>query len=144
MNKTIIYSQDELPEVIDLINTQIQDCKIITFTGPLGAGKSTIVRELLRTYNIEEDILSPTFTYVNIYKNKQGEIFYHFDLYRIHDVEEFLMMGFDEYLRVPNSKVFIEWPEVISSLLHENVCHITLDYGSHLSERILTIKKPGV
>lgn len=134
------FNSNELPKIVNLISEKIKNCKIVTFTGPLGAGKTTIISMLLKKQGIKEDILSPTFTYVNIYKNDAGKTFYHFDLYRIQDTEDFLMMGFDEYLREPNSQVFIEWPQTIKSLLNESVCHISLDYGKVINERLLEIE----
>jgi tRNA threonylcarbamoyladenosine biosynthesis protein TsaE len=100
----------------------------MTFTGPLGAGKTTIIRELLRRSGVTGLITSPTFTYVNLYTNEQGQTFYHFDLYRIQTLDEFAHAGFDEYLYQPNSRCFIEWPAIIEPLLSSNVCRVTLDY----------------
>ncbi len=86
---------------------------IFAFTGSLGAGKTTLVRSLLQACGVTGVISSPTFTYVNIYTNNHGQKFYHFDLYRITTVQEFIDAGFDEYLNDQQAYVFIEWPEVI-------------------------------
>jgi tRNA threonylcarbamoyladenosine biosynthesis protein TsaE len=102
--------------------------KVYTFTGPLGAGKTTLIRELVHCWGITQPITSPTFTYVNVYETPQEELLYHFDLYRIHSLDEFVNAGFDEFLYVENSWAFIEWPEIIRPLLTRNVCDITLDY----------------
>ncbi len=126
--KIISYCLEELPEIIRSLATELKNAHIIALQGPLGVGKTTIVKELLRTYGIQEEIVSPTFAYVNIYKNAQAKTFYHFDLYRLKNIGEFLEAGFDEYLHMPNSMVFIEWPEVIVPLLHKGVCWLSLDY----------------
>ena len=107
--------------------------RIFTFTGPLGAGKTTTIKEILRQSGIKETVTSPTFGYVNSYKNAQETTLYHFDLYRIGSLDEFIAAGFDEYLNAPQSLCFIEWPEIIKPLLDqlidkEIVCHIILSY----------------
>ncbi len=118
---------------------------IFTFTGPLGAGKTTLIRSILRQCGIESVISSPTFGYVNSYVAKDGTVYNHFDLYRINSIEEFIRMGFEEFLSKSNCVNFIEWPEVIQALLantdlKSKVCDVTLAYIPHdLSGRILGI-----
>ena len=138
-NGQIVFGKAEIPEVVHFLYTQLPECKIMAFSGPLGAGKTTLIRELLRKCGITEPITSPTFIYVNRYKNDKNQLFYHFDLYRIDRLEDFLQAGFDEYLEDPNSLCFIEWPEVIEPILKNNCCYITLDY--HNDKRELRIKK---
>jgi len=135
----IIFGEDEIDEVVDFLQNKLKECKIMAFSGPLGAGKTTLIRSLLRKLGITEPITSPTFIYVNRYKNDQNQLFYHFDLYRIESVSDFLEAGFDEYFEQPNSWVFIEWPEVIMPLLKDNVCLIKLDY--HDEKRKLQMQK---
>ncbi|HEB41756.1 MAG TPA: tRNA (adenosine(37)-N6)-threonylcarbamoyltransferase complex ATPase subunit type 1 TsaE [Candidatus Dependentiae bacterium] len=137
-NKPIIYSLQELKNVVDSIHAQLQTCNVFTFTGPLGVGKTTLIRALLKKCGIEQSITSPTFTYVNIYKDNQGNTFHHFDLYRLNSLHDFVAAGFDEYLYLPNSWSFIEWPEIIMPILTHAVCHIVLDYDD--SRRSLTMQ----
>jgi tRNA threonylcarbamoyladenosine biosynthesis protein TsaE len=138
MNKNkISYLLDDIPSVARRVRDYLGDSRVITFTGPLGAGKTTLVKELLKQYGVTDVVTSPTFTYVNLYENNQGQRFYHFDLYRIETLDQFLEAGFDEYLNQPNALVFIEWPEPIASLLKENVCHIVIEYTD--DGRILTL-----
>lgn len=125
--------------------------QVFACVGPLGAGKTTTVKALLRSCGVTGVITSPTFTYVNEYKNSEGEHFYHFDLYRITSVEEFQAQGFDEYLYQftlrssqsevgPRSWAFIEWPEVIKPLLTHNVCWVTFDYHDDAHKRMVKIE----
>jgi tRNA threonylcarbamoyladenosine biosynthesis protein TsaE len=128
MKHKIIFSIDELPAVVqELWNLKTQ-VSCYTLTGPLGAGKTTLVRELLHAAGVTGIVSSPTFTYVNIYRIPHGKTVYHFDLYRISSLNEFLAQGFDEYLYEPDSYAFIEWPEIIKPLLTHAVCNITIDY----------------
>ncbi len=138
--KTIIYSLDEIPGVVKQLSELLNHCKVMTIIGPLGAGKTTMVQSLLRAQGIDEVIMSPTFTYVNAYKNQRGQTFYHFDLYRINSEAEFLSQGFEEYLYAGNSWALIEWPEVIAPLLTHDLCKITIGYCEELDKRVMTVE----
>lgn len=129
--ETIVYGLQEVPEVAKQLAKKLQQCHVMTFTGSLGAGKTTLIRELLRYIGIQEPITSPTFNYMNVYTNKKGQKFYHFDLYRIASLDDFCAAGFDEYLYQQNSWAFIEWPEPIMSLLTHDVCHVAIDYSGN-------------
>lgn len=104
--------------------------RIWTFTGTLGAGKTTLVQEMLTMLGVTGPIVSPTYTYVCIYRLADGRTVYHFDLYRLLTVEDFVLAGFDEYLNDENGLCFIEWPEIIENILpQKNVCRVTIEYA---------------
>ncbi len=126
--KEIVYSLDTIDLVVNYLRDQMKECAVFTFTGELGAGKTTLIKAFLRSCGIQQPVTSPTFTYVNIYENKEGQTFYHFDLYRIKTVDDFISAGFNEYLYQPQSWSLIEWPQAIAPLLDEKVCHSILDY----------------
>lgn len=127
-HKELIYSLETIDKAVQILYGLLGKCSVFTFTGTLGAGKTTLIGHLLQRCGVLEPITSPTFTYLNIYTNDKGEHFYHFDLYRMHSLAEFLDAGFDEYLYAPQSWAFIEWPEIVMPLLKHNVCDISLDY----------------
>ena len=131
MEKLIIAGLDELSTVVSFLKNQLSVCTVFTFTGSLGAGKTTLVRALLRECGVEDVITSPTFTYVNSYKNERDETFYHFDCYRLKNTDDFIMAGFDEYLYEEKSWSFIEWPEIVMPLLVKQVCHIRIEHKGH-------------
>ena len=137
MQKSYIYTEAEINRVAQQLITFMPKCHMFTFTGPLGAGKTTLIRTILQQCHITENVTSPTFTYVNIYQNDKGQLFYHFDLYRVSTLDDFLAAGFAEFLHVPDSWVFIEWPEVIMPLLKRDVCHCEIDYSN--DKRKITI-----
>ncbi|MFJ1269474.1 tRNA (adenosine(37)-N6)-threonylcarbamoyltransferase complex ATPase subunit type 1 TsaE [Legionella lytica] len=82
---------------------------ILTFSGDLGAGKTTIVRAMLRSLGVQSAIKSPTFSLVESYPCANGAI-HHFDLYRIHHEEELEYLGFRDYF-TKESICCIEWAE---------------------------------
>jgi tRNA threonylcarbamoyladenosine biosynthesis protein TsaE len=141
ITKQIIYSLPELETAAAALVNETRNASIITFTGPLGAGKTTLVQAFLRALGVTDSITSPTYTYVNIYQNKQGRTFYHFDLYRINSIDDFIESGFNEYLYAPNSLALIEWPDIIAPLLMDNAFHVSIDYCQEQDKRILCIKK---
>lgn len=139
MAQTIIFSLQELDVIVQVLKELMPKYRVFTFIGPLGAGKTTVIKKLLRACGITRNITSPTFIYLNDYQNKEDQTFYHFDLYRIKSLEEFQLNGFDEYVYQPNSWTFIEWPEVIKPLLTHQVCEVKLDYHQEPDKRIATI-----
>ena len=138
------YGYEQVIEVAQLLRDLSQSYSIITFQGPIGAGKTTLIRKFLRGLDITEPIVSPTFTYVSCYKTGSGRSVYHFDLYRIESARQFESMGFLEYLYESGALVLIEWPEIIVPLLHNPVCALVLDYASDYQQRVITIATEGV
>jgi tRNA threonylcarbamoyladenosine biosynthesis protein TsaE len=140
-------------ECADIVSTSLipllERYRILTFVGPLGAGKTTLIKELLRQCGVKETVTSPTFGYFNMYQGEHERVFYHFDLYRITTIHEFLQAGFDEYLH-QDAVILIEWPDVIDHLLKErelkqSVCRISLALDSTDQEqRILHISPQNV
>jgi tRNA threonylcarbamoyladenosine biosynthesis protein TsaE len=93
---------------------------IICFHGPMGVGKTTLIKALIKELGAVDSGNSPTFGLVNEYHNANGGLIaYHFDFYRIEKEEEALDMGIEEYFNA-DAYVFIEWPEKIKNLLPEN------------------------
>jgi len=120
--------------------------RILTFQGPLGAGKTTLIKELLLACGVKQTVTSPSFGYVNTYADDKGRVFHHFDLYRIGSVEGFVASGFDELLYQEGAICLIEWPEVIATLLSDtplrpHVCAIAISYElDDMTTRCIEIK----
>lgn len=137
--KNITYALDELHTVAHELKALVADCDVITFTGCLGAGKTTLIRALSQELGIQEDVTSPTFAYVHRYHDVVGKNYAHFDLYRLHTIDDFITMGFDEYFA--DTIVFIEWPAIVEPLLKGmRVCRIALEYDG-LDKRVATVIK---
>lgn len=135
-NKPIVFGLHELEHSVDVLYSMRDLIQVFTFTGDLGAGKTTLIKALCKRWGVNEAVTSPTFSYVHIYHTDNNQVLYHFDLYKIASLDEFLEMGFDEFLYRTDSWAFIEWPAVIKPLLTRKVCHIILDYKD--DKRIMT------
>jgi len=127
MKKIIYFSLAEIDTVVDFLYQLKDTYSIFAFVGILGSGKTTIIRELLKRFGINRPITSPTFNYVNVYRNKKGQVFYHFDLYRLEDPGEFFQQGFDELMEEKYSWSFVEWPEIIDSFLQDRACWVKVE-----------------
>ncbi|MGC2310409.1 MAG: tRNA (adenosine(37)-N6)-threonylcarbamoyltransferase complex ATPase subunit type 1 TsaE [Candidatus Babeliaceae bacterium] len=133
----LIYELDTLDAVAEELFFLLPDCAVMTFSGTLGAGKTTLIRALLKQVGIEEEyIQSPTFTYLVPYTNASGQTFYHFDLYRLKNTSDFTDAGFHEYLYELKSWCLIEWPDIVFPLLKDCVCFIDIDYYGENRRRL--------
>jgi len=113
------YTENEISTIAQEIITNATS-KTLCFYGEMGAGKTTLIKALVKKIGNIETVNSPTFGIVNEYQYKNGETLgFHFDFYRLNDETEALDLGFEDYLN-QNVWVFIEWPEKISSFLPEN------------------------
>lgn len=112
---TLDFSLDEINEIA----TQILDQnpkKIILLNGEMGAGKTTLINQIVKKLGVLDATGSPTFSLVNEYQTTNKEVIYHFDLYRLQSENEALDMGVEDYLYSGNW-CFIEWSEKIPNLI---------------------------
>ena len=99
--------------------------QVFTLTGDLGVGKTVFTQGLAKGLGIEEPVNSPTFTIVQEYDGRRLP-FYHFDVYRIGDVEEMEEVGFDDYV-MGEGVSLIEWADLISEILPEKRTEILIE-----------------
>lgn len=111
---------------------------VLCFFGNLGAGKTTFIKGLVEgaTGCSQDQVSSPTFVYLNIYQGRQKV--FHFDLYRLKDLEEFLSMAFDEMFDA-GGVTCVEWSEKIQEALPQDAIQVHLDHLGEKKRRI-TIK----
>jgi len=134
-----VTSLSDLPFAATEILNFAKEELIFLFRGEMAAGKTTLIKEICRQAGVEEPISSPTFALVHEYRSKKGEIFFHFDFYRINSEEEALNMGVLEYFDSGN-KCLIEWPSLIENLLPDKFVEIIIDKGMG-EARTITLKK---
>lgn len=114
---------------------KIKPGDIIALDGELGAGKTILVKGIAAAFGINDHITSPTFNIVKEYIGR--EKLYHFDVYRIDDVDELFEIGFEEYLN-DGAICIIEWASLIEEVLPKDIIHVKIE-GSGYDNRILTI-----
>ncbi|QAA80932.1 tRNA (adenosine(37)-N6)-threonylcarbamoyltransferase complex ATPase subunit type 1 TsaE [Aequorivita sp. H23M31] len=129
------YTQKDLPEMAEKILKNVKS-KVILFKGSMGVGKTTLIKELANHLGSQDTASSPTFAIVNEYEIPD-DLIYHFDFYRIKDIQEALDLGVEDYL-YSGHFVFIEWPEKIESLLPEDAVELYIRMGMD-GTRTLTI-----
>lgn len=118
-NEKTFSGLEELPEVADWVLEKAEKNKIIGFSGNLGAGKTTLIKEIVKKLGSEDTVQSPTFSLVNVYQSPDGVI-YHIDAYRINQPEEALRIGLDEML-YDKQYCLVEWFENISPVLPDEM-----------------------
>ena len=104
---------------------------IVLISGEMGAGKTTLIKELLLQMSVIDNVSSPTFSIINEYSTSKDEIIYHMDLYRIKDIAELDNIGFFEYLESGRT-CLIEWGEMIEELIDSDYNKFTLTVEDNL------------
>lgn len=142
MNESTIKvaNEDEMLALGAKVAAQFPKGGIVLLHGDLGAGKTTLVRGLLRHLGHEGNVKSPTYTLVEPYKI-DGRTVYHFDLYRLADPEELEYMGGRDYWQ-SDALSLIEWPENAQGFLPEANLEITIHYDD--TARRVDLKKQAI
>ncbi len=131
------YTLKEISEIAKKIIETV-NCKILLFHGKMGAGKTTLIKELVKQLGVDEIASSPTFSLVNEYQTNTGQTIYHFDFYRINSEEEAYDIGVEEYF-YSNNWCFIEWGEKVENLLPLDIININIGILSK-NQRTIEIK----
>jgi len=121
----IAASLNEIPGVCKEMLPKLTTAPIVLIFGKMGSGKTTFIAELCRQLNCTTEAASPTYSIVNEYETRNGDIIYHFDLYRLKTKEELLDIGFEEY--VDSGHIcLIEWPEMALDLIHPPALRLSI------------------
>lgn len=114
------------------------DEKIFLFEGDMGAGKTTFIKVIAETLGVKDLVSSPTFSIVNEYLALNGQV-YHFDFYRIQDIQEAYDIGYEEYFYSGNL-CLIEWPDKIAPLLPQHYIKIKIQ-ETGINQRLISLVK---
>ena len=118
------HSEAETMQFASSLASKLHIGDIIVLSGDLGAGKTKFTEGFLKYFNLSDEISSPTFTIVNEYKNKDITI-YHFDVYRLDDIDEFYAIGGEEYFST--GICLIEWGDLIKDALPSDYIRICFE-----------------
>jgi len=139
MKEIVTYSEQETKKVAKQIAENIGKNAIIILNGELGAGKTKFTEGFLSYFNLQNEISSPTFTIVNEYKN-DNVIIYHFDVYRLSDIDEFYAIGGEEYFS--KGICIIEWGDIIEEALPEHYIKINIKKDNeNIEKRIICMEE---
>lgn len=136
----ITDTQDSLAEAARQFVEAMDDRTVYAFHGEMGAGKTTFISALARALGVEEDVAnSPSFSLINEYRSDStAELIYHFDLYRLENLDEAMDIGVEDYFD-SGALCLIEWPDVISDILPDDTVHVYLTVNDDHT-RTLTIR----
>ena len=120
-----IFRAEETFALGKKIGEAIRPGTIISLVGDLGVGKTVFTQGVAKGLGIHEPVNSPTFTIMQVYEN--GRLpFYHFDVYRIGDIEEMDEIGYEDYF-YGEGVCLVEWANLIEELLPEGVCQVKIE-----------------
>ena len=123
----IIYALDEIENAAKKILTHCNEYKIFTFTGDLGAGKTTFIKAMCSELGILETVTSPTYSLIQEYRTTDNLIIYHMDFYRIDSLQEAIEAGVEEIIS-SGAFCMIEWPDKIRPILPDKIAKLNIVY----------------
>jgi len=132
----IIYILDGIEHAAAELITLTKDYKVFTFSGELGAGKTTLIAKICQRLGVQEPVSSPTYSIIQEYELPDGSLIYHMDLYRIKNISEAVDVGIEDCL-LSNELCFVEWPEIATSLFPAKTIHIKLQTISSFKRKLV-------
>lgn len=133
----LTYSERELAQVSDQLLTYFKDVKVWIFHGEMGAGKTTLIKQICSKLGVVDEMSSPTFAIVNEYHTFSADEVYHFDFYRMESAEEAINIGIEDYF-FSGSMCFAEWPELIREFLPDKYLEISIKLVDDNNRHLIT------
>ena len=119
------FSEKETYDLGKELGAKAVPGQVLCIDGDLGVGKTVFTKGFAKGLGVEEDVVSPTFTIIQIYDDGKLPL-YHFDVYRIGEPEEMYEIGFEDYF-YGEGVCLIEWASLIEELLPENAVRIRIE-----------------
>lgn len=141
------FTVDEIPKIARLIIQKAEDrqekhkATIIAFSGELGSGKTTLIKEIAQQLGVVHEVQSPTFVIYKIYEtaNNQFKKLIHADMYRIEHMAELQKLALEDLLQDSHNLFCIEWPEKVPHLIPEGALWIKLHHGNDEKTRTVSM-----
>ena len=130
-----VHSTEQLPEVARKLLEEYSGERFFAFFGKMGVGKTTLIKALCERLGVEDNVCSPTFAIINVYRTGGGSPVYHFDFYRMKNAEEAYDIGYEEYF-YSGEYCFTEWTEKVEELLPEH--YVRVELQEHNGKRTIT------
>ena len=137
MKRLEIDSLSDLKYVAQEVVESLDGRTVVLLRGEMGAGKTTLISRIAAYLGAEDVVTSPTFALVNQYEGRECRIF-HFDFYRIEEIEEVFDLGYEEYF-YSGDLCLVEWPEKIEPLIPDDAMVVRITAGDG-EERIFEIE----
>ncbi|MBR3938397.1 MAG: tRNA (adenosine(37)-N6)-threonylcarbamoyltransferase complex ATPase subunit type 1 TsaE [Bacteroidales bacterium] len=125
MVEIICKDKIELHQVARSLLETFANDRFFAFFGNMGVGKTTLIKEICAMLGVTDNVCSPTFSIVNEYVGSDGMSIFHFDFYRLKNIEETYDMGYEEYFYSGNY-CFVEWSEKVETLLPDTYIRIDI------------------
>lgn len=125
MNIISFSHLNEIKDAAKQFLNQNKKYKHFAFYGEMGAGKTTFIKELCGLLNSTDVVTSPTFSLINEYHTTTEDLIFHFDFYRIKDIEEAFNIGYEDYF-YSDHYCFVEWPELVEELLPDTMLKVRI------------------
>ena len=132
--KIVIKNEEETKKFGEKLCEKLTAGSIVALTGDLGTGKTTLTKAIAAGLGVTDVITSPTFNIVKQYYSGRLPL-YHFDVYRIGDVDEMYEIGYEEYF-FGDGVCVIEWADLIEEIIPDDAVRIEIEYGEKEGERI--------
>ena len=139
MFQTQVSDLSQLQKTAEALLKNFPGDRVFAFYGAMGAGKTTFIKAICKELGSADYVTSPTFALINEYSTSDGSVIYHFDFYRIKKLEEAFDLGFEDYIYSGNY-CFIEWPEMIESLLLKGIVEVRIQ-ETEKNRRLIEAKK---
>ncbi len=141
MEKT--FELKQIKETAEKLLNEIKKGKgdgatILALFGDLGAGKTTITKEIASILGVKENVISPTFVIMKKYQTKDSRFknLIHIDAYRLDEHKDILVLGWEEMLKDKDNLIIVEWPEKIESYLPKDVYSVKLEHKDETTRKI--------
>lgn len=134
MRELIIRNENDTRDFAFELAKDLKAGDIVALVGDLGTGKTTLTQYIAKALGIKEYITSPTFNIVSEYHSGRLPL-YHFDVYRLCDIEDMYEIGYEEYFFGDGVSI-VEWADMVEELIPEDAKIIFIDYGTNEGERI--------
>lgn len=140
MLKIISNSAEATHKIGEKLGKLLSKGNILCLSGDLGAGKTALTQGIAKGMGVNEYVTSPTYTIINEY---QGRIpLYHFDVYRLNDVEEMYELGYEEYF-FGDGAVVVEWADIVRDIVPEERLWITILHAKDENSREIILEPTG-
>lgn len=137
------FAQNEIDtvagEILTALSPESSRATVVTLSGDLGAGKTTLTQAVARKLGVQENVVSPTFVIMKAYKlsGAKWKHLIHIDAYRLESEKEIEHLGWQELVADPGNLILVEWPERIEKVLPTQLTKLSIGHTEHDGTRFL-------